>query len=111
MNTLNDYANKRKLGVYYGYPECCIDFFMKTMFDKQLQKNAKKNIRASNGTGFIPCTKHAHKILKKEIKLQDILRNRDCEATFPNDDGIAIQRLRMKRRYVFVMNELLQNKL
>ena len=106
MNTLSDYANKRKVGTYFGYPECCIEYFMKKMCDRSLQKKAHKNIMASDGTGFIPCTKHARKILNKEITLCDILCNRECETIFPNDRGVAIEKLRIKRQHFRVMNEL-----
>ena len=107
MYSLRDYNDKRKLGVYFGYPECCIDFFMNK--STQLRKQETINGKASNGSGFIPCTKHAQQILNKEIRLVDILHNRECEAIFPKDNGIVIQRLRIKLRYSFVMNELRQN--
>lgn len=106
MNALSDYNNKRKVGIYYGYPECCIEFFMKNMFDKEKRKNAQKNFKVSEGTGFIPCTNHTKQILKKKITLHDILHNRQCETLFPNGDGLAVQRLRMKRRHAIVMREL-----
>ena len=74
--------------------------------NKELCKKAQINRKVSNGTGFIPCTKHAHQILKKKITLEDILHNRQCETKFPNDNGKVIQELRTKRKHIWLMKEL-----
>lgn len=104
MNTLIDYANKRDVGKYYGYPECCIEFFMtKNIYNKEF---TQINRKASNDTGFIPCTKHATQILEKKNTLEDILHNRQCETKFPNDNGIVIQELRTKRKHIWLIKEL-----
>ena len=108
MNTLSDYANKRKVGIYFGYPKCCIEFYMKSIFDKNMQNEVQQSMEVSNETGFIPCTKHAQQIMKKEITLSDILCNRECETTFPNGRGIAIEQLRLKKQHIRVMQEIQQ---
>lgn len=108
MNTLSDYANKRKVGIYFGYPKCCIEFYMKSIFDKNMQNEVQQSMEVSNETGFIPCTKHTQQILKKETTLHDILCNRQCETTFPNSRGVAIERLRLKRQHIRVMQEIQQ---
>ena len=106
MNTLTDYTDKRAIGKYYGYPECCIEFFMTIMVNKEFGKKAQINRKVSNDTGFIPCTKHAEQILEKKITLENILYNRQCETKFPNDNGKLIQELRTKRKHIWLMKEL-----
>jgi len=91
MNTYEDYKHKNKIGEYYGYPKCCIDNFMANILTGKMRKpEYKDNIKAANGTGFIPCNKHSEQILKRDINLEDIIHNRSCELPFPNDKGKQI---------------------
>lgn len=108
MNTLSDYTDKRAVGKYYGYPECCIEFFMTIMVNRELGKKAQINRMVSNDTGFIPCTNHARQILKKKMTLEDILQNRQCETKFPNDNGKVIQELRTKRKHIWIMKGIMK---
>ena len=71
------------LGVYYGFPKCCIKSFPKT-------RNYDKN----NRTGFLPC----ETCYKKNIKLNDLIENRVCEKPFPNGNGIL-------SRYMCIMSD------
>jgi hypothetical protein len=82
----------KRVGTYYGYPECCIEFFIQNMFYVEKRNKAQKNIKASGETGFIPCTKHAKQILNKSITIQDILQNRKCETEFPYGRGSTLKK-------------------
>lgn len=71
-----------KLGKYYGYPQCCIDSFYRTMGALGNPQGAE----AGNFTGFIPCPTCANKVLNGQKKLKDLITNRKCKKPFPKDD-------------------------
>lgn len=74
--------NKLKiLGKHFGYPECCIESFERTMGAVGNPKGAE----AGNGTGFIPCPSCADKVNKGEIKLEELIHNRKHSLPFPNN--------------------------
>jgi len=104
MNTFADYQNKTKLGEYYGYPKCCIDNFMENIRNcKPVNKlNFMDNYKAANNTGFIPCDEHTRKILQKEVKLKDIIINRQCENKFPIGGGLALEPFKQKLRELII---------
>ena len=79
INCLN---TGEEIGRYYGFPECCIESFMQTMGALGNPLGAE----AGNGTGFIPCPKHAQQVIDGDIKLEDLINNRECETPFPIDD-------------------------
>jgi hypothetical protein len=67
-------------GDYYGYPRCCTKEFMETFYKQKTIEQQK----AGNGTGFLPCVKHAEEILAGKIKLTDlILPTRKHPKPFP----------------------------
>ena len=70
----NTFYNGYMLGMYYGYPSCCIIYFL-TNFNfngsNSRQKYSNKCIKAGNGSGFIPCPGHAKEINEGKIKLED----------------------------------------
>jgi hypothetical protein len=69
------------MGVYYGYPVCCIEnFYYK---GGTLNKDQKK---VHYNTGFIPCPECACKILKGGITLHELIKDRFCSIKFPNTD-------------------------
>lgn len=67
----------KEKGKYYGYPECCIEHFCKNTQSTDEQK------RVSKGYGFIPCPSCTEKIIKGDIKLENLIKNRKCEHPFP----------------------------
>ncbi len=93
-----------KKGRYFGYPPCCIDQFIINHTNGIRVGSA--NEKAANGHGFIPCDAHALQIIKKQIKLEDLIHDRVCEMAFPNDNGCAIVEQRLKRRFRMVMMEI-----
>lgn len=72
-------------GRYFGYPECCIRSFIRgPLF--ACDRNPVQLV-ASNGTGFIPCVKHAKQVVSGKIKLKDlILPTREELREFPDHD-------------------------
>lgn len=82
--------NGYMMGLYFGYPSCCIQYFLRYLNfngSNTYQKYSKKCIRASQGTGFIPCPAHAKEINKGIVKIEDCINNRRCEKTnFPNGE-------------------------
>jgi len=93
-----------KTGIYFGYPQCCIDQFI-TNFEKRVRVG-KANKKAANGHGFIPCDAHALQIINKQIKLEDLIHDRVCEMVFPNDNGCVIVEQRLRRRLHMAMMEI-----
>ena len=72
--------NCRQLGMYYGYPSCCIEeFIMNNVYEKGCSL-----ISAAYG-GFVPCQKHTQMILNKTINIRDLIGNRSSQYEFPID--------------------------
>jgi len=65
-------------GLYFGYPECCIDEFVRSFIDGFAVKCKRRKF---NGTGFVPCAA-CNKKSKKEI-LAYIKSHRQCKLPFP----------------------------
>ena len=77
----------RILGNYYGYPKCCIDQFCEeadlTPLDLALL-DRKDRTEVSENLGFIPCGKHAKRILEKKTTLRKLIgKHRKCPSAFP----------------------------
>jgi hypothetical protein len=92
-------------GVYFGYPECCIKYFMDTLHFE----NYTNSLIKDNYTGFIPCEKHSMQILNGEITISDIISNRICNIKFPNDDRSTRHLLHNKNRKL-LMREIRNKK-
>ncbi len=72
--------NCRQLGMYYGYPSCCIEeFIMNNVYEKGCSL-----ITAAYG-GFVPCQKHTQMILNKKINIRDLIGKRSSQYEFPID--------------------------
>lgn len=69
-------------GMYFGYPNCCIQHFLNIFSEKGERRNGD----VSEYTGFIPCDTHAEQIRKGEATLSSILEDRLCPMEFPFDD-------------------------
>lgn len=67
-----------KMGIYYGYPKCCIENFCERGYT--LTKNQEL---VHKNTGFTPCPKCSEKILSGETTLEGLLVNRICKEPFP----------------------------
>lgn len=68
-------------GIYFGYPKCCVDWFIRNRMNNYIPLN--KNQEAVHGNeGFIPCPKCAKKVNKDTI--HTLIRNRVCKSPYPN---------------------------
>ena len=77
------------LGLFYGYPVCCILNYIKCInFKEKNLKLHKICVQASNDTDFIPCYQHSKEIINNEIKLSDVIikNNRKNKSEFPIED-------------------------
>lgn len=70
----------RALGEYFGYPDCCIDYFIKNCSPIAGWHNIR-DIHWSAGTGFIPCTKC--RSLPQSIVLASIYKRRQSPEQVP----------------------------
>jgi hypothetical protein len=70
------------MGIYFGYPECCVRYFLRNKGQKNWNRYALGSWAI--GTGYIPCPscikKPKHEIIKT------IMENRICETVFPEND-------------------------
>ena len=74
------------LGVYFGFPDCCIETFI----DRR-QFEAKEFFAdlPSTGTGYMPCLCCAKEVHNDWGKFQDkINQNRICPKPFPNEPSM-----------------------
>lgn len=74
-------------GRYFGYPDCCIEDFVKRV--KQFKEGKvgvrPKEKRKLHGTGYVPCPE-CNKLDKKTL-VATIKANRAHDQPFPNDGG------------------------
>lgn len=73
-------------GIYFGYPKCCIEAFINR---KYLNEHTDEQRQAADGTGFIPCQNHSLQILAGDIKIADLISNRQCEFPFPQENPMS----------------------
>lgn len=66
------------IGKWYGYPDCCIHEFCKY---PQFPPSEERK-KAGNGSGLIPCAKHAKAINEGTITLQSLINNRSDPRPF-----------------------------
>ena len=72
-------GSMRTLGLFYGYPECCIEAFLTF---SHLYSGTEG--RPFIGTGFIPCAKCSKEKTEEQL-LAEIAKNRIYREAFPED--------------------------
>lgn len=92
-NAISEWTSiNEPVGLYLGYPKCCIDAFCKQppLLFKHVSPTESDSLRYKAGcvggrfTGFIPCHNHALKINAGEIKIEELIKGRDKKAgVFP----------------------------
>ncbi len=73
-----------RMGVFFGYPSCCVAEFVAMAMEGK-QPNAGQKL-VSEGTGFIPCLEHTDAIVAGTITIAELISNRICKTEFPNDE-------------------------
>jgi len=77
--------NFRENGKYFGFPQCCIDYFVDKIIVKQdLSVNPGNKMY---GTGYVPCP-DCNK--KSRVELINFINNngRDHSKLFPSEDNM-----------------------
>ena len=69
-----------EMGVYFGYPRCCINAYIHDMIKGTSPRD--RNIYG-NTTGFTPCQHHINLINNGELKLSELIQSRICKEKFP----------------------------
>ncbi len=70
-----------KLGIYFGYPKCCITEFI---YHIQTKTSHTRGKRKFDGTGYVPCMKCNQK--NHMMLLEYIHKNRQHNKRFSNDN-------------------------
>jgi hypothetical protein len=65
------------IGLYLGFPNCCVKSYIATDNEDFLKvyTDAQKEIHGWR-RGFIPCPRHAEKVVNREISLESLIQNR-----------------------------------
>ena len=76
-----------RYGEFYGYPSCCITSFQKVVVGESPIHASQ--LKAGQGSGFIPCLECATKVINGICELKDIiLPTRKCEGQFPKGHSL-----------------------
>jgi hypothetical protein len=73
----------KQIGIYLGYPICCINSFIKRGYKLPTKNQINASILNNKRTGFIPCSNHAKQINKGNISITDLINNRKHPYQFP----------------------------
>lgn len=99
----------RTLGVYFGYPSCCIQYFLnrKDLEDESHEQQLLYD-KGITCQGFLPCVACARKILCEDIKIDDLIINRKCETPYPIGRGTNLSTINRMRRFVNDKNSIVK---
>jgi hypothetical protein len=88
----------RVIGEFFGYHKCCIDAFIEHAKKygggdtANLTHYQEKFLKMTNGaSAFMPCNRHAKKVVRKQLGPKDMVSNRICSAPFPNIDDNSLK--------------------
>lgn len=84
MLTQEHESRLRKFGTYFGYPQCCIDDFVKHFGSDKSQLVKDHEGAPWLFTGYIPCEPH-RKAIKTPLDLTQVLSQqpRECPTEYP----------------------------
>ena len=88
MSLVKPLLTCRETGTYFGYPECCILAFVNKQ--KKFARPNKTQCKIGKHKGFIPCMPCCRLIMQGHICIEDLIQNRECELSYPNDSGKRI---------------------
>lgn len=77
------YSKLRLSGKYFGYPTCCIDWFINERIVKY-SRLTKAQDAVHNNKGFIPCPACAESLLKEKQPITSLIKDRICPVNYPN---------------------------
>ena len=85
-HTQQDILRLRNNGEYFGYPKCCIDYFI---LGKYKSEELILLLEKIDSKGFLPCPSHCLKILNNEIIIESLIQNRKHNKPFISNKKIA----------------------
>jgi hypothetical protein len=75
----------KEAGQYYGYPECCIEWFItRALTFPGMPPLTPAQAAAHGGRGFVPCPECAEKVTAETI--HTLIKERQCIHPYPKDD-------------------------
>jgi len=85
LKQIHTYDIYEKIGTHYGFPLCCINSFRDGIhkINAELYKVNMPNTGIKN-TGYIPCIEHLNLLTNKQVTIDELFKNRQCESSFPN---------------------------
>ncbi len=86
-----------EVGKHYGYPQCCIEWFIKERIEKHpmdmIPLTAKQS-QVHGNNGFIPCPTCAETVTKET--LHTLIKGRKCSTPFPEENAKQLAKLKVK---------------
>lgn len=74
----------REVGWFLGYPKCCVEELINDNGKWYGELRLKAAIHKGHWTAFIPCQKHAERIINEGKSLARLIRNRVSSSPFPH---------------------------
>ena len=76
-----------KLGIHYGFPACCIRYYMRRDINQRKEREGKMWEWVAIGSGFVPCPKCAKQtcisgVSEKRYIENLVNKNRECEKPY-----------------------------
>ena len=96
MPLLNEFQEAwRTNGAIFGYPQCCIDWFVgrsSRIFSAKTTEEANEAVKVADNQqgytyGFIPCPECAKKVVPGTEG--SLIKNRTAPHPYPDDSGVS----------------------
>lgn len=82
-----------ELGKHFGYPDCCIEWFNDRFFGTVPFELTEAQDKVNNSKGFIPCPTCADRVHSGEIKIEELITNREHPVPYPKEDREYMSRV------------------
>lgn len=79
----------RKLGIYFGYPQCCVNWFCDRNEGKVNFELDKNQEILNEYKGFLPCPCCAEKLVKQNKTVKFLIKNRICKTPYPDEGDFS----------------------
>jgi hypothetical protein len=94
-----------EMSKFLGYPKCCTKEYLKNISQEKTHFGVTRHLAASKisqdcdfATGFMPCKRHAERILNEGKSFRRIFRNRICSTPFPHASKSELKKYLKKIR-------------
>jgi hypothetical protein len=104
-NWLTKEEHIQEVGKFLGYPKCCTKAYIQNMHTNTSfspKRYLAGQYKQSWSGGFIPCEKHAERIIDQGKSITRIFRNRVATTSFPYSSAKEFNRYlkKIKKQYV-----------